>query len=106
MLSWLGGIFLGMIVFTFNLITETRGVGTGIATAFVLWGSWTKYPTGMMRHRKLSPISWLTVDYIDVGGMTLHPTFTYCVTVFLVCIAVMAAAVLLFGCRKSLDFKE
>lgn len=107
LLSWIGGIFLGMIVFSFNLITETRSVGTVIATAFVAWGSWVKYTSsGIQRHRRFSPIAWLTVEDIDVGGMTHYPTFTYCLTVFLVSIAIMIAAVFLFGRKKSLDFKE
>lgn len=107
LLSWLGGIFLGMITFAFNLITQTRSVGTVIATAFVAWGSWVRYSmSGVQRHRKLSPIAWLTVDKIDIGGLTTYPTLAYCLIVFLVSIAIMIAAVLLFGRKKSLDFKE
>ena len=106
LLSWIGGVFLGMIVFSFNLITQTRSIGTVVATAFVVWGSWVRYSSGVQRHRKLSPISWITVDYIDVGGMTLYPTLSYCLTVFLVSILIMIIGVFVFGRKKSLDFKE
>ena len=106
LLSWIGGVFLGMIAFSFNLITQTRSIGTAVATAFVVWGSWVRYVSGIQRYRKLSPISWITVDYIDVGGMTLYPTLSYCLTVFFVSILVMIIGVFVFGRKKSLDFKE
>ena len=105
LMSWLAGIFLGLIVFSLNLITETRNVGTIIAMAFVIWGAWVGY-SGMIRHIKFSPITWITVDKIDVGGMTLMPSLSYCITVYLISIAVMTAAVFLFGRKKSFDFKE
>lgn len=106
LLSWIGGVFLGMIVFVFNLITQTRSIGTVMATAFVVWGSWVRYSDGIQRYRKLSPISWITVDRIDVCGMTPYPTLSYCLTVFSVSILTMIIGVFVFGRRKSLDFKE
>lgn len=106
LLSWLGGIFLGMIVFFLNLVTQTRSIGTVTATAFVVWAFWLKLIAGMGRHRKLSPLSWITVDEIDVGGITVYPTFPYCLTVFLVLITVMIIGVFIFGRKKNLDFKE
>ncbi len=106
LLSWIGGVFLGMIVFSFNLITQTRSIGTVVATAFVVWGSWVRYSDGIQRYRKLSPISWITVDYIDVGGMTHYPTLSYCLTVFGISIAAMIIGVFVFGRKKNLDFKE
>ncbi len=106
LLSWIGGVFLGMIVFFFNLVTQTRSIGTVVATGFVVWGCWVRYSDGIQRYRKFSPISWITVDYIDVGGMTLYPTLSYCLTVFSVLILAMIIGVFVFGRRKSLDFKE
>lgn len=106
LLSWLGGVFLGLIAFFFNLITQTRSIGTVAATAFVVWGSWVKYPNGIQRYRKLSPISWIALDHMDVDGMTPYPTLSYCLTVFSVSILTMIIGVFVFGRRKSLDFKE
>ncbi len=106
LLSWIGGVFLGMIVFFFNLVTQTRSIGTVVATGFVVWGCWVRYSDGIQRYRKFSPISWITVDYIDVGGMTLYPTLSYCLTVFSVSILIMIIGVFIFGRKKNLDFKE
>ena len=77
-----------------------------VATVFVVWGSWVRYSDGIQRYRKLSPISWITVDYIDVGGMTHYPTLSYCLTVFGISIASMIIGVFVLGRKKSLDFKE
>ncbi len=106
LLSWIGGVFLGMIIFFFNLITQTRSIGTVAATAFVVWGSWVKYSDGIQRYRKLSPISWITLDHIDVDGITPYPTLSYCLTVFSVLILAMIIGVFIFGRKKNLDLKE
>lgn len=106
LLSWLAGIFLGMIVFFSNLVTQKRYVGTVVSFAFVVWAFMVKDTFGLGRYRKISPLSWNTLENIDVGGLTPYPTFPYCVCVFLGAILLMIIGIFVFGRKKSLDFKE
>lgn len=105
-MSWLGGIFLGMIIFFFNLVTQNRNIGIVVSFTFVVWAFMVKETFGLGRYLKFSPLSWNTLENIDVGGLTWYPTFPYCVSVFLISITLMIVGVLVFGKRKSLDFKE
>ena len=105
-LSWLAGIFLGMIIFFFNLVTQNRYIGIVVSFAFVVWAFMVKDTYGLARYRKISPISWHTLDNIDVGGLTPYPTFTYCVSVLAGLILLLIIGSFVFGRKKSLDFKE
>lgn len=55
---------------------------------------------------RLSPMSWITLDNIDVRHTTKKPSFTFCVCVFVGLIAALTAVILIFGRKKSLDVKE
>lgn len=106
LLSWLGAVFLGTIIFFFNLVTQNRNIGIVVSFAFVVWSFMVKDTFGLGRYRKLSPISWNTLENIDVGGLTKYPTFLYCVTVLSISIMLLIAGSVIFGRKKSLDFKE
>lgn len=106
LLSWLAGILLGMIVFFFNLVTQNRYIGIVCSFALVIWAFIIKDTLGMGRFWKFSPITWNTLDQIDVGGLTAHPTFAYCVSTFTGLILILIVGIFVFGRKKSLDFKE
>lgn len=106
LLSCLGAVFLGMIIFFFNLVTQNRNIGIVVSFAFVVWSFMVKDTFGLGRYRKLSPISWNTLDNIDVGGLTPYPTFPYCITVLSISILLLITGSVIFGRKKSLDFKE
>ena len=102
--SWLSAVVLGAILFFFNLFTGTRLTGITISsflvviTVIVDMGGWTEY-------LKFSPISWNTLNNIDVGGMTANPSLEYCLCVYAGLIAALIIAILVFGRKKSLDVK-
>ncbi len=106
LLSWLAGILLGMVVFFFNLITQNRYIGIVSAFALVVWAFIIKDTMGIGRFRKFSPLSWNTLDFIDVGGLTPNPTFPYCVSVLAGLILILMIGIFVFGRKKSLNFKE
>lgn len=105
LLSWLGAVFIGLTIFAFNLISGTRYVGVFAASFFVALSSMVANEPGWEKLLRYSPMSWITLDKIDVGGLTKNPSFTYCVCVFAVLIAIMTALVLIFGRKKSLDVR-
>lgn len=106
LLSCLGAVFLGMVIFFFNLITQSRNIGIVVSFAFVVWSFMVKDTFGLGRYRKLSPLSWNTLENIDVGGLTPYPTFPYCITVLSISILLLITGSVIFGRKKSLDFKE
>ena len=102
--SWLSAILLGMIIFFCNLVSSTRFIGILVSSLLVVWtvlvsmGGWIDYV-------RFSPISWNTLNNIDVGNMTANPAFTYCMGVYGGLIVMLIAGIFIFGRKKSLDTK-
>lgn len=103
--SWLSAVLLGMVIFFCNLISGTRFIGILTSSLLVVWtvlvrmGGWDDFI-------RFSPISWNTLDNIDVGKTTSNPSFTYCVCVYTGLIVILIAVILIFGRKKSLDLRE
>lgn len=102
--SWLSAILLGLIVFFFNLITETRFIGIIISSALVVWTVLVSND-GFKEFMRFSPVSWNTLNNIDAGKMTPYPSFGYCMCVYAVLISALIIGIFVFGKRKSLDVK-
>ncbi len=102
--SWLSAILLGLVVFLFNLITETRFIGIIISSALVVWTVLISND-GFKEFMRFSPISWNTLNNIDAGKMTPYPSFGYCMCVYAVLISALIIGIFVFGKRKSLDVK-
>lgn len=104
LMSWLCGVFLGLLIFLCNLISSTRSVGILISSAMIIISSAVKHEF-LRELMPFSPVSWTTLDNIDVGGLTINPSFVYCVSVYAGLLIVLTASILIFGRNKSLDAK-
>lgn len=102
LMSWLTAVFLGLLVFVLNLFTGSRIWGIAVSCFFVILNSIAK---GHKYLDRFSPVTWSTLDGIDVGGITVRPSFAYCITAVLVSIILLAASVLIFGKKKNFDVK-
>lgn len=105
LLSWLGGIFLGLLIFLCNLIGNNKLIGILVASFVVVICSIIENE-GWEKLIYFSPISWTTLDNVDVGGLSNNPSFSYCMCVYAGIICVLIAAILILGRRKILDIKE
>ena len=84
LLSWLCGIFLGMIVYLVNALTNKRNLGV-LAAAFFLIISISKLPD----LNWYSPVCWISLDNIDIGGLSSNPSITYVLGTYAVLIGVL-----------------
>ena len=100
--SWLSAIFLGLVVFVCNLFTGSRIWGIVVCSFFIVLSITARQIRNVDR---FSPISWSTLDRIDVGGLTTNPSIVYCLCAYAVLIMALAASVFIFGRKKSLDTK-
>lgn len=103
LLSWLCATMIGLIICFCNLITKTRTLGITITSLLVVLSAFVD--NGFPKLLAYSPISWNTVDKIDIGGYTTNPTFVYCISVYLVLIAILAIGIIVFGMKQSIDLK-
>ena len=105
LMSWLGGIFLGLLIYLCNFLTGNRLIGI-LASSFLVVICSIIENEGWEKLLPISPISWTTLDNIDVGGLSTNPSFTYCICFFVGIIAALIATILFFGRKKSVDIKE
>lgn len=104
LVSWLSAVVIGLIIFLCNLLSGTRLLGVLISSVLVVLSMFVE--RGWQSIIKYSPISWNTLDNIDVGGLSANPSFTYCMCVYTGLIAALTVGILIFGSRKGLDIKE
>lgn len=103
LLSWLCSTVIGLIIFFCNIITGTRFLG--IVTSSILIVLSALADTGFPEVLYFSPVSWITLDKVDVGGMTTNPSFGYCITFYLTAIVLLVAGILIFGKKQNMDAK-
>jgi len=103
LMSWLCAIMIGLIIFFCNVVTRTRGLGITITSLLVVLSAFAD--NGFPNLLPFSPISWNTLDKIDVGGYTTNPTFGYCTGAYLVLITLLIVGIFVLGKNQSLDTK-
>ncbi len=101
--SWLCAVMIGLIILFCNLATKIRGLGITITSLLVVLSAFAD--NGFPMLLPFSPISWNTLDKIDVGGMTTNPTFGYCVTAYLFLILLLITGIFVFGKKQTIDLK-
>lgn len=104
LLSWINAVNVGLIIFLFNLASGSRFLGVLISSAMIVFSAVTDDYV-LPQALPYSPVSWITLNNIDVGRTTNNPTFTYCILVYLILMAILAAAIFILGIGKSLDIK-
>lgn len=109
-LFWLVSIFIGVLIFCFNVaIGKMSGLiasGVFIFLSFfsivqgrLILGDWISY---------LSPISWMSMSFFDWGytEMFSSPSITYAVLCLLGAISLMSVVCVTLFCKKDLDIQD
>lgn len=104
LVSWLCAVMLGLLIFLCNTLTGTKFLGTLISSALVVLSVLVE--NGGYQHIiKFSPVSWNTLDNIDVGGFTTNPEFLYCLFAYIGLIVFLTAGIFIIGKTKRIDMK-
>lgn len=104
LLSWLNGTVLGFIICACNVALHRKYIGCGIAGfLIVLSGFFEQEGMGWYRYIRFSPVSWTTLDKVDVGGMTEYPSFYYCIAVYIALIVILSAFIIVHIRKSSLE---
>ncbi len=104
--SWCSAVLIGLTIFFCNLVSGTNFLGILVSSVMVIISAvLSDYKSLLSNLLMFSPISWNTLNNIDVGGKTQNPSFAYCMCVYAGLIAALIIAILVFGRKKSLDVK-
>ena len=86
-LSVLCGGILGLIIYGCNVISKSKVVGI-VASGFLVILS--AAVSGNEMAQWFSPVSWTTLNKLDVGKLTQYPTFTYVMVVYMTAIIILS----------------
>ncbi|QAT48677.1 hypothetical protein EQM14_02155 [Caproiciproducens sp. NJN-50] len=100
LLSWLAGIFLGLLIYAFNIIFENRFLGILCGAFFVF------LDTAVRSQAKLvwfSPISWAMLDNINIGEKVATPNIQYVLTMYAVLILFLGITVIVKSKKQAIE---
>jgi len=99
LLSVLCGGILGLIIYTCNVLSNTKGAGV-TATGFLIILS--AAASGSEKAQWLSPVSWTTLNKLDVGRLTHYPTITYVLAAYTAMIFILSIFIVKATEKKEL----
>lgn len=102
LLSWLSGILIGLVVYTFNLVSQIKYLGCIAGSVIIIYSSFAA-AFGTKKLLYFSPVSWNTLNNIDVGKLTNNPSFIYCMSVYLISILILIAVILFISKKRAID---
>lgn len=97
LLSWLMAIFIGLLIYFLNTISSKRYLGSIVSGIIILFSCYVE-AFGFDKQLYFSPVSWSTLNQVDVAEKTNHPSFYYCIGVY--CGLSLLLIVLLLAFRK------
>lgn len=99
-LSWLAGVFLGLVMFVVNSLTHTQSMGVFAASFFLVADAVFARNYMLMR---FSPVSWCNLNYIDIGGVSAYPSIQFVLTGYAMLLAALIALSFIVTRRQTID---
>lgn len=85
LLMFLSFVFLGMIIYVVNVLSKSTVAGSVAASVLIIM---TALVDGYASLVKFSPVSWNSLNNVDVGGYTILPHIEFILTFYIVTIIV------------------
>lgn len=96
--SWISGVILGLIVFLFNM--KIKGGGTFFASFMLVFSAVAGKQTSLV---KFSPVSWSTLNYIQLKPNDGLPNYEYISIFYIIMILLLLGIVLFFSKKYNFD---
>lgn len=103
LLMWLSMTMIGLLIYIFNVFTKTRFAGNLVAAFLILL---TAVVDGKPLLTWLSPMSWNSLNNIDVAGITKYPTIIYVLFMYLMIIGISIFLILFIGKKQEIIVQE
>ena len=102
LLSWLMAIFIGLLIYFLNTISSKRYLGSIVSGIIILFSCYVE-AFGSDKQLYFSPVSWSTLNQVDVAEKTNHPSFYYCIGVYCGLSLLLIVLLLVFRKRWKMD---
>ena len=98
-------IFIGLFIYFLNNIISKRYLGIIVSGIIILFSCYVE-AFGSDKQLYFSPVSWSTLNQVDVAGKTNHPSFYYCVGVYCGLSLLLIVLLLVFRKRWKMDIES
>lgn len=105
LMSWSNAVLIGIIMFALNYLLKQKYAGI-IASSFLVVFSFFVEISGYPKLIYFSPVSWITLDKIDIGNTTNYPNFTYCIFFYWTMILILIMLIFLLGKKREFDLRR
>lgn len=99
LLSVLCGGVLGLIIYACNILSKTKGIGIVITGFLIILSAAV---SGNDKAQWFSPVSWTTLNKLDVGKLTHYPTITYVLAGYTIMIIILSICIVKAIGKKDL----
>jgi len=100
LLTWLASVFLGLLIYVINSISGTRILGVLAASFFLVLDATI---IGRDNLYRFSPVSWSSIERIDIEGTTQMPSITYIYIGFALLIIGMIILAIVVNRKQSIN---
>lgn len=100
LLSWLAGIFLGLIIYAFNILFKNRFMGILLAAFFVFFDAAVRSRGDLLW---VSPVSWTILSNINIGERVASPNIYYVLTMYAGLILFLCAIIFIKSKKQPID---
>jgi hypothetical protein len=100
LLLWLSGVFLGLVIYVMNCLTNTRIVGLLVASFFLVLDATILGRPDLYR---FSPVSWSNLNRIDIEGISQMPSISYIYTGYILLIGGLVITAFLVNRKQSIS---
>ena len=108
-LLWLVAVFLGSVIFCFNLLSR-KNVGVVLAAFLVVFSYFAMAGAGELvlgpKAAYLAPTNWCCLSLLNWGGSERLPSFSYAVTVLSTGIVLFFTLSLIVFCKTDVVFRK
>lgn len=104
---WFSCMFVGLIVYLFNSLTNTRIVGVGIAGAFLVFDAFLSFT---LAHPNInyflyhfSPVTWSHLNLIEIDYGTTQPTFPYVMIMYIILTVILTVSCIWANRKQTIE---
>lgn len=103
LLMWLSFMFIGLIIYVLNVISKTQLAGTLTAGVLILF---TAVADLRAKFVKYSPISWNSLNNVDVANVTAFPKIDFVLLTYICIIIILIIFCIIVGKRQEIIVRE
>ncbi len=105
LVTWLSFVFIGLVIYVVNVVTRTKIAGAVTAAGLVIFTAVADVAAfdGNKAVTWFSPMSWNSLNNIDIGGVTQYPTIDFVLGFYIISIVILSIIAVVVGKKQNVE---